>query len=78
MIYLVTGMDLRLVGDIGNCTRATAPPSTPPAPLRGPLWLQFPDEQAASAEAIGFASQSIPGMKAFQFGLEMRFFFTYI
>ena len=27
--------------------------------------------------AIGFASQSIPGMKAFQFGLEMRFF-TYI
>ena len=24
--------------------------------------------------AIGFASQSIPGMKAFQFGLEMRFF----
>ena len=28
--------------------------------------------------AIGFASQSIPGMKAFQFGLEMRFFFTYI
>ena len=28
--------------------------------------------------AIGFASQSIPGMKAFQFGLEMRFFFLLI
>ena len=27
--------------------------------------------------AIGFASQSIPGMKAFQFGLEMRFFYLY-
>ena len=28
--------------------------------------------------AIGFASQSIPGMKAFQFGLEMRFFYLYL
>ena len=32
---------------------------------------------ASNAEAIGFASQSIPGMKAFQFGLEMRFFYLY-